>query len=155
MLCKGRPNQKMMNSILLFAAGMIMLFLGKGSWDIRQAFLLQQQTQEKRELCRQLCEDLSDSVDFLSESAGRFVISGDKEYLEAYWNEVRQGQRRNRIIESLQALELPGEEARLLETAKKKFGLTDLYGNTFHEACRRCLWLSGFGAAGGGQRLCA
>lgn len=84
MLCKGRPNQKMMNSILLFAAGMIMLFLGKGSWDIRQAFLLQQQTQEKRELCRQLCEDLSDSVDFLSESAGRFVISGDKEYLEAY-----------------------------------------------------------------------
>ena len=40
MLCKGRPNQKMMNSILLFAAGMIMLFLGKGSWDIRQAFLL-------------------------------------------------------------------------------------------------------------------
>lgn len=123
MLCKGRPNQKMMNSILLFAAGMIMLFLGKGSWDIRQAFLLQQQTQEKRELCRQLCEDLSDSVDFLSESAGRFVISGDKEYLEAYWNEVRQGQRRNRIIESLQALELPGEEARLLETAKKNSDL--------------------------------
>lgn len=109
MLCKGRPNQKMMNSILLFAAGMIMLFLGKGSWDIRQAFLLQQQTQEKRELCRQLCEDLSDSVDFLSESAGRFVISGDKEYLEAYWNEVRQGQRRNGSLKAFRRWSCPGK----------------------------------------------
>lgn len=66
-----------------------------------------------------LGQELADASDYLTDEARKFSVTGDIEHLYNYWYEVYEEKTRDRVINSLSALDPPENETALLAEAKK------------------------------------
>lgn len=66
-----------------------------------------------------LGQELADASDYLTDEARKFSVTGDVKHLYNYWYEVREEKTRDRVINSLSALDPPENESALLAEAKK------------------------------------
>ncbi|MFN4088157.1 MAG: methyl-accepting chemotaxis protein [Alphaproteobacteria bacterium] len=67
---------------------------------------------------KQLGLDLANASDFLTNEARRYSIFGNKMHHDAYWKEVKETRKRDRVVERLIELGAPATELDLIETAK-------------------------------------
>lgn len=68
---------------------------------------------------RHLVVELAAASDYLTDQMRRYVISGDVVFKDNYWREVNETKTRDRVIESLTALNVPKEHFALVDEAKK------------------------------------
>lgn len=66
-----------------------------------------------------LGQELADASDYLTDEARKFSVTGDIEHLYNYWYEVYEEKTRDRVINSLSAIDPPENETALLAEAKK------------------------------------
>ncbi|WP_295212190.1 response regulator [Ruminococcus sp.] len=66
-----------------------------------------------------LGQELADASDYLTDEARKFSVTGDVKHLYNYWFEVYEDKTRDRVINSLSALDPPENESQLLAEAKK------------------------------------
>ena len=83
-------------------------------------FLLRENTaQSNRGELSDLGQELADASDYLTDEARKFSVTGDIEHLYNYWYEVYEEKTRDRVINSLSAIDPPENETALLAEAKK------------------------------------
>ncbi len=100
---------------ILAAAGVIgfSLYL---VWDRTETLTA---AQEERATMVALSADLRGASDFLTDHIRRYVQLEDPSILEAYWTEVNEIRTRERVVTSLEEMDVPAEELALVEEAAR------------------------------------
>ena len=87
-------------------------------WSVRNAAEVRQEIQSRRIVCGEYCDDLEEAAGYLSEQARNYVITGERKYLDNYWEEVHTGKRRDTFVKELEELGVSEKKAGLLKSAK-------------------------------------
>lgn len=111
-------SQKKLNCIWVPQMVFMVFFMAVGTWNLKKAAFVQQDIQERRLLCAELCDDLEEAADYLSEQARNYVITGNPDCLNGYWEEVHTGKRREEAFVKLERVGISEERVRLLKSAK-------------------------------------
>lgn len=112
-------TQKQVTVIMaIVLLGAVIVLVGS-VYSIYHSALAQQTATQKKEHYVSLAEDLMEASDYLNNQVEKFVVTGEKKYLEDYWAEVDTNRSREKIMEELSALNLTEKEYRMLGTAKE------------------------------------
>lgn len=111
-------SQKNLNSVWV-PFGIVMIFLlAASTWNLKKAAGVRQEIQDRRLLCGEICDNMEAAAGYLSEEARNYVITGNQDYLDRYWDEVHTGTRREEGIIKLEELGVSDDRIRLLKSAK-------------------------------------
>lgn len=77
-----------------------------------------QEAEYKREYYMELAEDMGESSDYLTKQARYFSVTGDIEYFDNYWKEVKITKTRDKVLDELEKSNIPVEEGNILSNAK-------------------------------------
>ncbi|BCJ46088.1 hypothetical protein GCM10010168_50360 [Actinoplanes ianthinogenes] len=99
---------------------------------------------ERQTRYKQLALDLGAASDLLTNEARMYAVTGEKQHLDTYWNEINQTKTRDRVIAELKSLGMPAALFDLLATAKQN---SDALVNTETRAMRLVLEAQGVAPA--------
>ena len=116
---KKQVTQKQVTMIMASVLLGAVIVLVCSGYSIYRSAKVQKQAAQKKEQYVSLAEDLMEKTDFLNVQVEKFVVTGDKKYLNEYWDEVKTNCSREKIMESLSKLDLTEREYRMLGTAKE------------------------------------
>ena len=86
---KKKITQKQVTMIMTCVLlGAVIVLVGS-AYSIYRSAKAQREAAQKKEQYVSLAEDLMEKTDFLNVQVEKFVITGDKKYLNEYWNEVK------------------------------------------------------------------
>lgn len=118
---KGRSALKSRN-VTICAVVVFLLITAltlMSSRDMTQCIDRENTAQSNRGELSDLGQELADASDYLTDEARKFSVTGDIEHLYNYWYEVYEEKTRDRVINSLSAIDPPENETALLAEAKK------------------------------------
>lgn len=111
-------SQKNLNCIWVPLMVIMIVLMAAGTWNLKKAASLRQDIQDRRLLCGELCDNLEEAADYLSERARNYVITGDPDYLKEYWEEIHTGKHREDAFAKLEKAGISEERIRLLRSAR-------------------------------------
>ncbi len=95
---------------ILLATGMS--FVNASNADLREA-------QDHQLEVAELADQVREGSQYLTDMVQDFVVTGDQEFLDAYWHEVEVEQRQDAAVERLEALGVAPEDLALIEEANE------------------------------------
>ena len=84
----------------------------------------EQQMEQKKSAFQKASGDLKNASNYLSEEARKFVVTGEKKYLDRYVDELYTGNARNKAFEKFQKIDLTKQEKRMLNVARENFNMS-------------------------------
>lgn len=115
---QGLKNSKTITVIVLVLAVMEMIFVFVGNQlQMNSSKNLQSAYNNQLEY-RTMASQLKETSDYLSNEVRLYAVTGDIEHFKNYWNEVKNDQHREEVINELEEKDIPNDEERYLERAK-------------------------------------
>lgn len=111
-------SQKNLNSIWVPLIVFIVFLMAIITWNLKKAAEVRQDIHDRWLRYGELCDNLEEAAGYLSEQARNYVITGNQDYLENYWEEVHTGKRREAAVRELKELGVSEKRIGLLESAK-------------------------------------
>ena len=102
--------------LLLAIVQMAMIF--DGVWLQKSSAETLQEAYSNQITYRTLASDLGNYSDYLTNEVRKFAVTQDLQYFENYWDEVKLQKHREKIIDQIEAADIPTSEERSLELAK-------------------------------------
>ncbi len=115
---QGLKNSKTITVIVLVLAIMEMIFVFAGNQlQMNSSKNLQSAYNNQLEY-RTMASQLKETSDYLSNEVRLYAVTGDIEHFKNYWNEIKNDQHREEVINELEEKDIPNDEERYLERAK-------------------------------------
>ena len=115
---QGLKNSKTITVIVLVLAIMEMIFVFAGNQlQMNSSENLQSAYNNQLEY-RTMASQLKETSDYLSNEVRLYAVTGDIEHFINYWNEIKNDQHREEVINELEEKDIPNDEERYLERAK-------------------------------------
>lgn len=111
-------SQRNLNCIWVPLIVFVVFLMAAGTWNLKKAASERQDIQDRRLLCGELCDNLEEAANYLSEQARNYVITGNPDCLEGYWKEIHTGKRREDAFMKLEKVGISEKRIRLLKSAK-------------------------------------
>ena len=102
--------------LLLAVVQMAMIF--DGVWLQKSSAETLQEAYSNQITYRTLASDLGNYSDYLTNEVRKFAVTQDLQYFENYWDEAKLQKHREKIIDQIEAADIPASEERSLELAK-------------------------------------
>ncbi len=102
--------------LLLAIVQMAMIF--DGVWLQKSSAETLQEAYSNQITYRTLAADLGNYSDYLTNEVRKFAVTQDLQYFENYWDEAKLQKHREKIIDQIEAADIPVSEERSLELAK-------------------------------------
>lgn len=97
----------------------LFLLLGTGIYLISQSTNALEKSYERQKTYISLGQQVANASDYLTRQARLFAVTHNQKYLENYWTEVNETQRRKRAIDKLKASGASSKELQYLKQAKE------------------------------------
>ena len=102
--------------LLLAVVQMAMIF--DGVWLQKSSAETLQEAYSNQITYRTLASDLGNYSDYMTNEVRKFAVTQDLQYFENYWDEAKLQKHREKIIDQIEAADIPASEERSLELAK-------------------------------------
>ena len=111
---------KVLSAILFLTAALAIVFslfeLRKGEVHAQQLYELEQE----RQTCDHAIQRFMDGSDYLTSQLQQFVIKGEREYMDAYWDEVYNTKSRDAALKDILNTDITPEEQAAAQKSKKE-----------------------------------
>lgn len=113
-------SQNTMNLLLGFFFFTSMFLLLLTGWRLRDGISREVEVQRSQAYYKEMSDQLLEASDYLTDEVRRFAVTGERAYMDDYWNELLTVKRREQAVEELERAGLSAEELELLHGAKNR-----------------------------------
>ena len=111
-------KSKYITGVVLILAIVQMAMIFDGVWLQKSSNETLQEAYSNQITYRTLAADLGNYSDYLTNEVRKFAVTQDLQYFENYWDEAKLQKHREKIIDQIEAADIPASEERSLELAK-------------------------------------